>query len=341
MKPSLMAPSVAIAITLRFLRHYMRGLLSWFDIHARPLPWRTEKVSAWESLLAEIILQQTRMETGIPYWERIRTAYPTPATLAADTEENLLHLWQGCGYYARARNLYKLAKTLDGNPLPMTYDALLQLPGIGPYTAAAVASISHNQPVACVDGNIRRVISRYRAEHMTDSQLQQEANAILNTQRPGDWNQALMDLGSQICTPRNPSCNQCPIEKNCLATKSEEPTQWPMRRSIKQKQIDAAVLVIGDQHKIRLEAREGRTLGGLWGMPYAEGNAAIRHLLQGRKAKKIGKLRHDFTHKRLHVTVYTAPAQPSDQLRQPDSVPLSRLDQKILSLFKVHQSEES
>ena len=319
----------------------MQGLLAWFDVNARPLPWRTQTVTPWESLLAEIILQQTRIETGVPYWERIRIAYPTPAALAADTEENLLLLWQGCGYYARARNLYKLAQELDGKPLPKTYDALLKLPGIGPYTAAAVASISHNQPVACVDGNIRRVISRFRAMHMTDSQLQADASALLNTNRPGDWNQALMDLGSQICTPRNPKCNQCPIEKNCMASKSEDATEWPMRRSTKQKQIQAAALVIGGNQGIRLEAREGRTLGGLWGVPYAEGKAAVRQLLSGREVKEIGRLRHDFSHKKLHVTVYSANAAATDELRQPESVPLSTLDRKILELFKVHQSEES
>ena len=112
-----MAPSVGIAITLDDSRPYMGGLLDWYDQNARPLPWRIQKVTPWESLLAEIILQQTRMETGLPYWERIRAAYPTPATLAADTEENLLRLWQGCGYYARARNLYKLAKALDGEEI--------------------------------------------------------------------------------------------------------------------------------------------------------------------------------------------------------------------------------
>ena len=336
-----MSTSVAIPIILRFLRHVMQGLLEWFDAHARPLPWRTQKVTAWESLLAEIILQQTRMETGIPYWERIRSAYPTPQALAMDTEENLMHLWQGCGYYARARNLYKLAKILDGKPLPRTFKELLQLPGIGPYTAAAVASISYGQPVACVDGNIRRVISRYRAEHLMDSQLQQEATTLLHTTRPGDWNQALMDLGSQVCTPRNPNCNDCPIETNCLASKTETPEQWPMRRTTKQKLINASVLVIQGEQGVRLEERQGRTLGGLWGVPYAEGDEATEQLLQGRITENIGALRHDFTHKRLQVTVYSADADSSDILRQPDSVPLSTLDRKILALFKEHQSKES
>ena len=120
-----MAPSVAIAITFDDSRPFMGGLLDWYDLNARPLPWRIQKVTPWESLLAEIILQQTRMETGLPYWERIREAYPTPAALAADTEENLLRLWQGCGYYARARNLYKLATILDGSSLPQSFVDLL------------------------------------------------------------------------------------------------------------------------------------------------------------------------------------------------------------------------
>ena len=336
-----MGTSVVIAFTLLHLRMNMEGLLSWFDKHARPLPWRTEKVTPWESLLAEIILQQTRMETGIPYWERIREAYPTPQSLAEDTEENLLHLWQGCGYYARARNLYKLAKTLGANPLPDTYEELLQLPGIGPYTAAAVASISHGQPVACVDGNIRRVLSRYHSEHLTDSQLQQEATRLLNHARPGDWNQAIMDLGSQICTPRNPSCDECPIEIDCLATKTEDPEQWPMRRSTKQQKISAVALVIAGEKGFHLEAREGRTLGGLWGFPYAEEEHAKEQLLQERKVEEIGTLRHDFTHKRLTVSVYACEPRGSDKLRNPDTVPLSTLDRKILSLYKGYVGEES
>ena len=336
-----MAPSVATAITLHDYRPNMRELLDWFDENARPLPWRIEKVTPWESLLAEIILQQTRMETGLPYWERIRSAYPTPASLANDTEENLLRLWQGCGYYARARNLHKLATTLDGKELPSTYDALLELPGIGPYTAAAIASIAHGEPVACVDGNVRRVISRLRAEHLSDSELQREATAILNHQRPGDWNQAMMEIGSLVCTPRNPDCNLCPLQSTCLASKSQNPEQWPHRRSIKQTHIDATVLVVFGEDGILLEAREGRTLGGLWGLPYAEDAGEIRTLLRGRNAERIGDVRHDFTHKRLNITVYSSVAQEGDILHEPDSVPLATLDRKVLNIHKGHQGEQS
>ena len=341
MPTSFMAPSVVTAFTPRPLEEGMRGLLHWYDEHARPLPWRKTQVSPWESLLAEIILQQTRMETGIPYWERIRIAYPTPATLANDSEENLLRLWQGCGYYARARNLYKLATLLDGKNLPSKYDELLKLPGIGPYTAAAVSSIAFGEPVACVDGNIRRVISRLRAEHLTDAEIQLEATKLLNQERPGDWNQAMMELGSLICTPRNPDCGNCPLSKKCSACKSTNPEEWPLSRSTKQQQVQAIALVVAGESGIMLEAREGRTLGGLWGVPYAESESECRNILKGRIVKKIGKVRHDFTHKRMDITVYSSPAQDEDILHNPNSVPLATLDRKVLSLHKRHQSEES
>ena len=336
-----MVASVATAITLHVCGPNMRNLLDWFDEHARPLPWRVSEVSPWESLLAEIILQQTRMETGLPYWERIRSAYPTPTDLANDSEENLLLLWQGCGYYARARNLYKLAQTLDGADLPTTYDALLDLPGIGPYTAAAVASIAYGEAVACVDGNIRRVISRLQAEHMTDAEILGEATRLLDHKRPGDWNQAMMEIGSLVCTPRNPDCDNCPLAASCLAARTTNPEEWPKRRSTKQTHIRATALVISGDNGILLEAREGRTLGGLWGVPYAEGDTETLHLLQGRKTEQIGMVRHDFTHKRLDITVYTSQAQEGDILRSPDSVPLATLDRKVLALHKGHLGEQS
>ena len=336
-----MAPSVATPITLHGRRQDMPGLLEWYDQNARALPWRIEKVTPWESLLAEIILQQTRMETGLPYWERIRKAYPTSAALAADTEENLLRLWQGCGYYARARNLYKLATILDGDDLPQSYDALLKLPGIGPYTAAAIASMSFGEPVACVDGNVRRVVSRLRAEHLSDTDLQSEANALLNHERPGDWNQAMMEIGSLVCTPRNPECGICPLESTCMASRSSNPEQWPLRRSTKQAHVDATALIVSGEAGFLLEARDGRTLGGLWGLPYAEGEVATSALLKNRKAEKIGHVRHDFTHKRLNITVYISEARDNDELRHPDSVPMATLDRKVLNFLRGYLGEQS
>jgi len=309
----------------------MGGLLAWYDLHARPLPWRVEKVSPWEYLLAEIILQQTRMETGLPYWERIRAAYPTPEALAADSEENLLRLWQGCGYYARARNLHRLATTLDGGPLPNTRDALLELPGIGPYTAAAVASISFGQAVACVDGNVRRVLSRLQAADLSDAEASNLADQLLDSDRPGDWNQALMELGANICSPRNPTCGDCPFNTTCQATKTEDPTRWPKRKSTKQKRILATVLIVEGPKGILLEARQGKTLSGMWGLPMSEGG---EDLLIGRQTEHIGHVRHDFTHKRFEISVHRAPAREGDALVDPSTVPLAKLDQKVLALHR-------
>lgn len=313
----------------------MGGLLEWYDAHARPLPWREEGVSSWDILLAEIIMQQTRMETGLPYWQRIRQAYPTPEALAADSQENLLKLWQGCGYYARARNLHRLAVQLDGAPLPSTRDELLELPGIGPYTSAAIASIAFGESVACVDGNVRRVLSRLEASHLSDSEAQSLATGKLDVNRPGDWNQAMMELGSQICSPRTPRCSVCPFEGECLAANTPDPTRWPEAKSVKQRRVEAAALVIEGPEGLLLKAREGRTLGGLWGLPFEEGEGAVNRLLAGRdQVEEVGQLRHDFTHKRLEITVFTAAAIDGDALVDPTTVPLATLDRKVLALHR-------
>ncbi len=310
----------------------MGGLLNWYDENARPLPWRIQEVSPWETLLAEIIMQQTRMETGLPYWERIRKAYPNPQSLANDSEENLMLLWQGCGYYARARNLYKLAVTLGEEDLPTEYDELLKLPGIGPYTAAAISSICHNQPVACVDGNIRRVLSRIHAMDLTPSQLNSKATERLDISRPGDWNQAMMELGSQVCTPRNPSCSECPVNSTCGGMASGNPESWPIKKKKKQVSMSLVALVIHDLEGVHLIERTGKTLGGLWGIPLAEVGAESDDLLQNRDVKHIGTIKHDFTHRKLFVDVYTTNPRTGEMVTNPDNAPLSSLDRKILSL---------
>ena len=175
---------------------------------------------------------------------------------------------------------------------------------------------------------------------MTDAELLREATRLLNHQRPGDWNQAMMEIGSQVCKPRNPDCDACPLESSCDAVRTENPEEWPLRRSIKQTQVQATALVVSGDKGILLEAREGRSLGGLWGVPYAEGNTESQKILKGRKAERIGKVRHDFTHKRLDITVYTSIAREGDILRHPDSVPLATLDRKVLALHKGHLGEQ-
>ncbi len=327
-----MFSSVAIAITPLLSRTIMGGLLNWYDNHARPLPWRIEEVSPWETLLAEIIMQQTRMETGLPYWERIRAAYPTPQSLAQDSEENLMLLWQGCGYYARARNLYKLAVALGENDLPREYGELLKLPGIGPYTAAAISSICHNEPVACVDGNIRRVLSRFHATDLSPSQLNSKATEKLDTTRPGDWNQAMMELGSQVCTPRNPNCTECPMNSTCVGMTSGNPEIWPVKKKKKQKSVSLVALIIHNLEGVHLIERTGKTLGGLRGIPLAEVGIESDDLLSGRDVTHIGKIKHDFTHRKLLVDVYSTSPRSGEVVIDPETAPLSSLDRKILSL---------
>ncbi len=319
------------------------ALLSWYDAEARPLPWRDKDVSAWDILLAEVILQQTQMDTGLPYWNRIRDAYPTPATLAADSEENLLKLWQGCGYYARARNLYKLACKVNTKPLPSTKEELINLPGIGPYTASAVASIAFGEKVACVDGNVRRVLSRLRAEHLSDNELQCIAEELLSEHRPGDWNQAMMELGALICTPSNPKCESCPLVSKCLAAATESPTEWPSKRKTVQKKVKATAIIIQGKSGLLLKVREGRTLGGLWGLPYFEGKDSATILLESLQIARedvleIGHIRHDFTHKQIEITVLMTGAKTEHELINPDSVPLATLDRKIIALYRGEQS---
>ena len=194
------------------------ALLSWYREIQRPLPWRLEP-SPWSILLSEILLQQTQMERGIAYHAKLLKRFPTVQSMAKSSVDEVLHLWQGAGYYSRARRLHALAldvMELHGGVLPNDYEGLLQLPGIGPYTAAAIASIAFKQPVACVDGNIRRVMARQtNQEEPSMKQVQTFADTHLVSESPGDWNQAMMELGALVCRPRNPSCEDCPIANSC------------------------------------------------------------------------------------------------------------------------------
>lgn len=201
------------------------ALLYWYSANKRDLPWRTNPApyAVW---LCEIIMQQTRIQQGIGYWHRFLDQYPSVTDLARASESDVLKLWEGLGYYSRARNLHKAAKVVVsrwGGVFPTRAEDLRTLPGVGPYTAAAVASISAGEPVAAVDGNVTRVISRFLGlDEPVDrpagrEAVQRGAEALLSQQRPGDFNQALMDLGGQICTPKSPDCPTCPLRPWCAS----------------------------------------------------------------------------------------------------------------------------
>lgn len=200
-------------------------LLKWYEVNRRDLPWRQTQhpYIVW---LSEIILQQTRVAQGTPYFERFLQQYPTVIDMAEAHEDDVLKLWQGLGYYARARNMLKTAKIVAfqlGGIFPATYKELLQLPGIGPYTASAIASICYNEVTAVVDGNVYRVLARYFDIDLPINQprgikeFQKLAQSLITSNVPGTYNQALMEFGALQCTPKNPNCLRCPLTDHCLS----------------------------------------------------------------------------------------------------------------------------
>jgi A/G-specific adenine glycosylase len=252
-------------------------LLDWYDHNARELPWRCD-VSSYRTWISEIMLQQTQVETVVPYFARWMARFPDIEALAAADEQDVLAMWEGLGYYSRARNLHRAARQVmkDHNgQLPRTRAALGTLPGIGPYTAAAIASIAFGEDVAAVDGNIRRVFARLfdvsipARNTQGEKQIQELAQAHLPSGRAGDYNQALMDLGALICTPKNPDCASCPIATDCIARQlglqEERPVRLP-RKKIPHLTVTAAVIRQDGRVLLAQRPRKG-LLGGLWEFP--------------------------------------------------------------------------
>jgi A/G-specific adenine glycosylase len=212
------------------MKGFSNKLMLWYSKFKRPLPWRdsNEPYKVW---LSEIILQQTRVEQGLAYYLKFVTNYPEIEYLAKAEERDILKLWEGLGYYSRARNMHKAAKYIVENcnaVFPENYIALLKLSGVGPYTAAAIASIVFNESVVAIDGNVLRVASRLFLisdpidKVKTHSTIRIILNDFIDESNPGDFNQAMMELGAVICSPKNPKCNICPVKVHCLAFESKK-----------------------------------------------------------------------------------------------------------------------
>lgn len=252
-------------------------LLAWYDRHARRLPWR-DHPSPYRVWVSEIMLQQTRVETVIPYFERWMARFPSLQALAAASEQEVLQAWEGLGYYSRARNLHRAAQRVAaeyGGELPSIREALEQLPGIGRYTAGAIASIAFGRDAAALDGNIRRVLARVFAMDLParspegERRLWQLAAESLPAGRAGDFNQALMDLGSAVCTPRSPTCLLCPLAGLCQAFAQGRQEQLPLleaKAAVPHITVAAAVIWRGQQVLIARRPSSG-LLGGLWEFP--------------------------------------------------------------------------
>ncbi|MGC1472250.1 MAG: A/G-specific adenine glycosylase [Psychroserpens sp.] len=251
--------------------HFNKTLTHWYSVNKRKLPWRTSKYPYY-IWLSEIIMQQTQIKQGLPYYEAFVKHYPTVFDLANADEQSVLKLWQGLGYYSRARNLHASAKyvanELNG-VFPKTYSGLLKLKGVGDYTASAIASICYEEPTAVVDGNVYRVLSRYYGIEtpINSSQGIKEfktlATAIMDTQRPGDYNQAVMEFGAMQCKPKNPYCIVCPLNESCVALQKGKVDALPVKlkkTKVTKKHFNFLVLISEDKKTLF----EKRSAKGIW-----------------------------------------------------------------------------
>jgi len=311
----------------------LRGaLLTWYRAHRRDLPWRRTR-DPYAIWISEIMLQQTRVDTVIPYYARFLARFPTVNALAAALVDDVLALWSGLGYYARGRNLHRaagvIAREHDG-ALPRDEEALLALPGIGRYTAGAIRSIAYDEPAAILDGNVIRVLTRVfalagnpKTPRVAES-LWSLAARFADGVSPGDVNQGLMELGATVCTPLAPDCHVCPWRARCAARVGGESERFPEMPARKQSPVVHGVAAFvargdgaGDVTEILMVQRPGEgLLGGLWELPYTERASAdepaeaLRAALMKRLGvdatigERVSTVTHVFTHKKLLLAVY-------------------------------------
>lgn len=303
-------------------------LLHWFARHKRDLPWRREPRDPYRVWLAEVMLQQTQATTVVPYYERWLERFPTLEALAAAPLDAVLKMWEGLGYYARARNLHAAARavvqTHDGR-IPETVEALLALPGIGRYTAGAIASLAFNADAPALDGNIKRVLSRVHGlSAPKEDELWRLAESLLPPGRAGAFNEALMDLGATVCTPRAPRCPACPLRALCAAQASGDPEAYPARSNRKATPHHEVVtaVVVDERGRVLIGQRPpDGLLGGLWEFISSElrpsrggedtsggrSSALLERMIVARTGLRIGRaevtllgeVRHAFTHFRI------------------------------------------
>ena len=299
-------------------------LLAWYDRGHRALPWRSDP-TPYHVWLSEIMLQQTRVEAVKPYYARFLEALPDIEALAKCPEEKLLKLWEGLGYYNRVRNLQKAAQVICaqyGGQMPERYEELVKLPGIGSYTAGAITSIGFGHAYPAVDGNVLRILARLRADErdIAKEKVRRSVEAEILPQmpadRPGDFNQAMMELGAVVCLPGgDPLCGECPWEKECLAHATAREKDYPVKAAPKARTCeDMTVLVLQDDARIALRRRPGSgLLAGLYELPHLSGHRSAEEVqeyldAQGLKVLRILPLpaaKHIFSHREWHMVGYS------------------------------------
>lgn len=344
---------------------WVETLLDWYDQNARATPWRSG-LSAYRTWVSEIMLQQTQVETVLPYFKRWMDEFPDLQALAKADEQDVLSLWEGLGYYSRARNLHQAARRVMaeyGGKLPPTRQELEKLPGIGPYTSAAIASIAFGLDEPAVDGNIRRVFSRLfnLTEPVRSTASEKEIWALAESNLPegraGDYNQALMDLGATICTPKAPDCPQCPILEECqayaLGVQEERPVKAP-RKQVPHLTVTAAVIRRNGQTLIA-QRPVGGLLGGLWEFPGGtlentdtDLPACLRREIQEelgvsvKVGQSFGVYQHAYTHFKITLNAFLCELIDGEEpqllecddlvwvdLDQLDEFPMGKVDRQI------------
>jgi A/G-specific adenine glycosylase len=305
-------------------------ILAWYDRHHRDLPWRVSPAAAkagktpdpYHVWLSEVMLQQTTVQAVKPYFTKFLALWPTVSDLAAAPVDDVMAAWAGLGYYARARNLKKCAEAVaaeHGGQFPDTEVGLRALPGIGDYTSAAVAAIAFNRQSAVMDGNIERVISRLYAiaTPLPSSKPLMKAKVVELTpaERPGDFAQAMMDLGATICTPRRPTCALCPFREVCLAFAEHDPERFPVKMAKKEKPVrqGAAFVAVTPEGEILLRRRvDSGLLGGMTEVPTTawtsrvDGGTTPDHAPFDATWEPCGTVVHVFTHFELRLSVFRA-----------------------------------
>lgn len=329
-------------------------ILSWYDTNKRAMPWR-DSGDPYLIWLSEIMLQQTRVDQATPYFNRFVKRFPTVHALAAASQQDVLSVWEGLGYYSRARYLHEAAQTVvsehDGH-VPDRWDTITELKGIGPYTAAAILSIAFQKPHAVVDGNVIRVLSRYfgidddvRRSAVKNS-IQDHADALLDPDRPGDFNQAVMELGATICTPSKPDCEACPLAEGCTAFRTASTNEIPYKspaKKVPHHDIGVGIL-LNENGQVLIALRpEDAMLGGLWEFPGGKKKAdeSLKETVRRELKEELGiecriiepfmNLKHAYSHFKITLHAYICSLEAGEPRprtsQQIKWVPVGSLDQ--------------
>ena len=317
------------------LKQIVKPLLSWYDGHARALPWR-EDCCPYKVWVSEIMLQQTRVEAVRPYFERFLKALPDVRKLAECPEDELLKLWEGLGYYNRARNMQRAARMIveqHAGAFPADYEALLALPGIGRYTAGAIASIAFGVCMPAVDGNVLRVISRVRAsdgdiqKQSVRMAMEQQIKEIIPPKRAGDFNQALIELGAIVCVPNGKArCEECPLSFCCKAKEKEAVEEYPKKATKKERRKERrTVFVVREGDRVAIRKRPPRgLLAGLYELPNLEGHLTEQETLEQIRKWGLSPIRilplagakHIFSHVEWHMTGYAVSVEETENMTE-------------------------